>query len=55
MHACAMMREPDEDDPKQPRPVRGLKKGLNAPEAAEAKPWSHLRKDEHRDHHRHVC
>ncbi len=50
-----MMREPDEDDPKQPNPVRTRKKELNAAEAAEARPWVHLQKDQDRDHHRHVC
>jgi len=55
MQLAAMMREPDEDDPKQPHPVRARKKELNAPEAIEARPWVHLRKDQDRDHHRHVC
>jgi hypothetical protein len=44
----------DEDDPKKPRPVPLAKKHLGAPEAAEANPWRHLRKDHDRDRHRHV-
>jgi len=55
MQPSAMMRQPpEEDDPKHPHPVHVRKKELNAPEAAEARPWVHL-KDEDRDHHRHVC
>ncbi|HEU0034210.1 MAG TPA: hypothetical protein VFQ53_26460 [Kofleriaceae bacterium] len=48
------MRDYDEEDPKKPQPVRSPKKGTNAPEAAEAFPWRHLRKDDERDRHRHV-
>ena len=47
------MRYEDEQDPKKPRPV-AVAKRINAPEAAESLPWSELRKDHHRDHHRHV-
>lgn len=46
-----MRRDFDEDDPKKPRPVQVPKKGGASPEA----PWSHLRQDEDRDRHRHVC
>ena len=38
----------DEEDPKKPRPVRDARKRDGAAECAEA------RKDEGRDHHRHV-
>jgi len=44
----------DEDDPKQPHPVHTQQKHTNAPEAAEAVPWGHVRKDDDRDRHRHV-
>ena len=47
------MRPDDEDDRKKPRPVKVPKKGTNAVEASEGAPWL-LRKDDDRDHHRHV-
>jgi hypothetical protein len=48
------MRDSDEEDPNKPRPVRRPpKKQTCAIEAGEL-PWSHLRKDHDRDHHRHV-
>jgi hypothetical protein len=43
----------DEEDPKRPLPIAVPKKGTNAPEAAEGCPWL-IRKDDHRDRHRHV-
>jgi hypothetical protein len=45
------MRDYDEEDPKKPRPLRITKKHSNSAEAAEAVP---VRKDDERDHHRHV-
>jgi hypothetical protein len=45
------MRDHDEEDPKTPHPVWILKKRSNPSEAAEAIP---IRKDDERDHHRHV-
>jgi hypothetical protein len=47
------MRDEDEDSPKKPRPVRVRKKGSNATEAVEGAPWL-IRKDDDREHHRHV-
>jgi hypothetical protein len=38
----------DDDDPKKPRPARSARKGDGTAECAEA------RKDDDRDHHRHV-
>ncbi len=49
-----VMREEDEQDPKSPRPVTVAKKRTNPMEAGEAVPWSHLRKDDDRDRHRHI-
>jgi hypothetical protein len=43
-----------EEDPKKPQPVRVIRKGSNAYEAAEATPWLPTRKDLDRDRHRHV-
>jgi hypothetical protein len=48
------MREYDEEDPKSPHPISTRKKGTNPREAYEGAPWSHIRKDEDRDRHRHV-
>jgi hypothetical protein len=45
------MRDHDDEDPKTPHPVGILKKRANPAEAAEAIP---IRKDDERDHHRHV-
>ena len=47
------MRDHDEVDQKQPRPVRVPKKGSNSLEASEETPWRAL-KDLDRDRHRHV-
>jgi hypothetical protein len=44
----------DEEDPKKPQPVQSAKKGTNPAEAREASPWRPTRKDNDRDHHRHV-
>jgi hypothetical protein len=44
----------DHDDPKKPQPNRGTHKGTNASEAAESPGWRPVRKDDDRDHHRHV-
>ncbi|HEX8114130.1 MAG TPA: hypothetical protein VF516_40645 [Kofleriaceae bacterium] len=41
----------DEEDPKTPHPVSTVKKRSNPAETAEAVP---IRKDDERDHHRHV-
>jgi hypothetical protein len=52
-----VMREyHDEEDPKIPHPVWILKKRSNPAEAAEAIPIRKIpiRKDDERDHHRHV-
>ena len=43
-----MNHEDDEDDPKKPRPITITKKRAGKLELAEA------RKDDDRDHHRHV-
>jgi hypothetical protein len=51
----AMRRDDNEGDRKRPRPVRHPKKRTGAGETAEAVPWTHLRKDNERDRHRHVC
>ena len=48
------MREYDEEDPKNPRPITTQKKRTNPLEASEALPWSHIRKDDERDRHRHL-
>lgn len=48
------MREYDEEDPKNPRPITTQKKRTNPLEAGEALPWRHLRKDDERDRHRHI-
>lgn len=48
------MREYDEQDPKNPRPITTQKKRTNPMEASEALPWSHIRKDDERDRHRHI-
>jgi len=48
------MRDYEEDDPKKPQPVRDSKKATNHAEAAEAGRWRLIRKDDDRDHHRHV-
>ena len=45
------MREYHEEDPKAPHPVWGTKKRSNPAESSEAVP---IRKDDDRDHHRHV-
>jgi hypothetical protein len=45
------MRDDSEEDPKTPHPVWILKKHSSPAEAAEAIP---IRKDDDRDHHRHV-
>ncbi|HEX3478398.1 MAG TPA: hypothetical protein VHT91_25430 [Kofleriaceae bacterium] len=45
------MRDPDEDEPKTPHPVWIVKKRSNPAEASEAIP---IRKDDEREHHRHV-
>jgi hypothetical protein len=47
------MRDYDEEDPKKPVPVRDSRKRTNPIEAAESG-WRSLRKDDDRDHHRHV-
>jgi hypothetical protein len=47
------MRYYDEEDPKKPRPVHGLRKGNNMLEAEEAEPHT-VWKDRGQDHHRHV-
>jgi hypothetical protein len=52
MHRGSDMR--DEEDPKRPRPVTRPKKDITGLEASEAMPWSHVRKDNERDRHRHV-
>jgi hypothetical protein len=44
----------DVEDPKRPRPVKQVKKAMTSLEASEALPWSHVRKDDQRDRHRHV-
>jgi hypothetical protein len=51
------VRDYEEEDPGKPKPVSNKKrfKGTTNREAAEADPWSHLRKDGERDRHRHVC
>jgi len=48
-----VMRDHDEGDQKQPRPVRNPKKGSNSLEASEETPWRAI-KDLDRDRHRHV-
>ena len=48
------MRDYNEEDPKKPRPVRLIKKGYSAGEAAEADPWRMTRQDIDADRHRHV-
>jgi hypothetical protein len=51
------MRYYDEEDPKKPQPVSGLRKGDGARESQEydlRKVGPHGRKDDRRDHHRHV-
>jgi hypothetical protein len=48
-----MRPDPDDDDGKKPSPVTLRKKGTNATEASEA--GEPLRKDNDRDHRRHVC
>lgn len=49
------MREYDEEDPKTPRQTTTQKeKKTNPLEASEAQPWSHIRKDDERDRHRHI-
>lgn len=48
-----VMRDHEEGDPKQPRPVRIPKKGSSSLEASEETPWRAL-KDLDRDRHRHV-
>jgi hypothetical protein len=45
------MCDHDEEDPKTPHPVSILKKPSNPAETREAIP---IRKDDERDHHRHV-
>jgi hypothetical protein len=45
------MRDHDEEDPKTPHPMWILKKRTNPAEAGDATP---ARKDDERDHHRHV-
>ena len=45
------MRDHDEEDPKAPHPVWILKKRSHPAETREAIP---IRKDDDRDHHRHV-
>jgi hypothetical protein len=45
----------DEEDPKKPRPVRTRDRRRTPNIEAEAEPWLHLRKEDERDHHRHVC
>jgi hypothetical protein len=47
------MRDYDEEDPRKPYPARTAKKRTNPDEAAET-PRQHARKDDERDHHRHV-
>lgn len=52
-----VMRYHDEEDPKQPRPLGGDRKGLHAWESEEAGDWRKVgpaRKDHDRDRHRHV-
>lgn len=46
-----MRYDDDEEDPKKPQPVWVAKKRSNPAEASEAVP---CRKDDERDHHRHV-
>jgi hypothetical protein len=48
------MRYEDEDDPKKPQPTRRRLKGEGDREAQEHAPYA-VRKDDDRDHHRHVC
>jgi hypothetical protein len=51
-----VMRDYEEEDPGKPRPVhnkRRFKRTTNT-EASEGDQWSHLRKDNERDRHRHV-
>ncbi len=48
------MREYDEEDPKTPRPITTQKKRTNPMESRESSPWSHIRKDDERDRHRHI-
>jgi len=45
------MRDYHEEDPKKPHPLWSTKKRSNPTESAEAVP---IRKDNERDHHRHV-
>jgi hypothetical protein len=58
MHAFAhVMRYDDEQDPKKPHPVTVFRKGDNTRESQEHGPRNvgpHGRKDDRRDHHRHV-
>jgi hypothetical protein len=50
---CEVMRRDDEEDRKNPEPLAVTKKGTNAPEAAEGRPWLN-RRDDRADRHRHV-
>jgi hypothetical protein len=57
MHCDGSMREYDEEDPKQPRPVGVSRKGDNAWEAQESGNLREVgpsRSDQEQDRHRHV-
>jgi hypothetical protein len=46
----------DEQDPGKPRPVQNeRRRRTTSIESADIDPWSRVRKDNDRDHHRHVC
>jgi hypothetical protein len=48
-----VMRHDDEEDRKKPEPIAIKKKGTNAVEGAEGRPWPNRKNDE-ADGHRHV-
>jgi hypothetical protein len=54
--ADAVKTRNEDEDPGKPRPVRtDRRRPTTSVEAEESEPWLHLRKDNERDRHRHVC